>query len=42
VTAPIPAFIVKVFVKLGDPVREGQLLYVLETKERKGLWGQVL
>jgi hypothetical protein len=37
VTAPIPAFITKVFIKLGDPVKEGQLLYVLETKERKAL-----
>lgn len=37
VTAPIPAFIVQVFIKLGDPVKQGQLLYVLETKERRAL-----
>src|SRR5437868_506649 len=42
VTAPIPAFITKVFIKLGDPVKEGQLLYVLETKERKALGTQAV
>lgn len=37
VTSPIPAFIAEVFTKLGDPVKRGQLLYVLETKERRAL-----
>ncbi len=37
VTAQIPAFITNVFIKLGDPVKEGQILYVLETKERRAL-----
>ncbi len=37
VTSPIPAFITQVFIKLGDPVKEGQMLYVLETKERRAL-----
>lgn len=37
VTTPIPAYITKVFVKLGEAVTENQLLYVLETKERKAL-----
>src|SRR5712672_3427001 len=35
VTAPIPAFITKVFIKLGEPVKEGQVLYRVETKERR-------
>ena len=42
VTASIPAFITKVFIKLGDPVKEGQFLYVLETKERKALGTQAV
>src|SRR5882762_1489260 len=42
VTAPIPSFIVQVFIKLGDPVKEGQLLYVLETKERRALGAQAV
>lgn len=37
VTAPIPSFITQVFIKLGDPVKEGQVLYQLETKERRAL-----
>ena len=37
VTSPIPAFINRVFIKLGDPVKQGQVLYQLETKERRAL-----
>ena len=37
VTSPIPAFINRVFIKLGDPVKQGQLLYQLETKEHRAL-----
>ena len=37
VTAPIPSFITKVNVKLGDKVYKGQLLYVLESKESRAL-----
>lgn len=37
VTAPIAAFITKVYVKLGDHVRQGQTLYLLESKERRAL-----
>ncbi len=37
VTSPIPAFIKQVFVKLGDPVRMDQVLYLLETKEGRAL-----
>ena len=42
VTSPIPAFITQVFIKLGEPVKEGQLLYVLETKERRALGSQAV
>jgi hypothetical protein len=42
VTAPIPAFITQVFIKLGDPVKMGQALYLLETKERRALGSQAL
>ncbi|HMI67771.1 MAG TPA: biotin/lipoyl-binding protein, partial [Cyclobacteriaceae bacterium] len=42
VTSPIPAFITQVFVKLGDPVRQGQVLYLLETKERRALGSQAV
>src|ERR1700704_1975859 len=42
VTSPIPAFITQVFIKLGDPVREGQVLYLLETKERRALGSQAV
>jgi hypothetical protein len=42
VTSPIPAFITQVFIKLGDPVRQGQVLYLLETKERRALGSQAV
>ncbi len=42
VTSPIPAFITQVFIKLGDAVKEGQVLYVLETKEKRALGSQSL
>ena len=34
VTAPIPSFITQVYIKLGDPVKEGQVLYHLELQYR--------
>jgi multidrug efflux pump subunit AcrA (membrane-fusion protein) len=37
VTSSIAAFITKVYVKLGDHVKQGQVLYLLESKERKAL-----
>jgi len=37
VTAPIPAFITRVYVKIGDKVQQGQSLYDLESKERRAL-----
>ncbi len=37
VTAPIPAFIIKVNVRLGEKVTKGDVLYVLESKERRAL-----
>lgn len=37
VMAPIPAYITKVYVKLGDRVQKGQALYELESKERRAL-----
>lgn len=40
VTAPIPAFITQVFIKLGDIVKIGKVLYLLETKERRALGSQ--
>lgn len=40
VTSPIPAFITDVHVKLGDRVKKGDILYNLETKERKALGQQ--
>lgn len=40
VLAPIPSYITKVYVKLGDKVQQGQTLYDLETKERKALGNQ--
>ena len=40
VTAPIPAFITKVNVRLGDRVSQGEVLYRLESKERKALGNQ--
>ena len=42
VTSPIPAFVTKVFIKLGDPVNQGQVLYLLETKERRALGTQAV
>ena len=42
VTTPIPAFITQVFIKLGDPVKQGQVLYQLETKERRALGSQAV
>ncbi|MEP6737078.1 MAG: hypothetical protein ABJA70_16260 [Chryseolinea sp.] len=42
VTAPIPAFITKVFIKLGDAVKGGQTLFVLETKERRALGSEAI
>lgn len=37
VTAPIPAFITQVNVKLGDRVSKGDVLYVLQSKESRAL-----
>lgn len=37
VTAPIPSFITNVHVRVGDRVQQGQLLFELESKERKAL-----
>ncbi len=37
VTATIPAFITSVHVKLGDAVMKGEVLYELESKERRSL-----
>ncbi|MVM33696.1 HlyD family efflux transporter periplasmic adaptor subunit [Spirosoma sp. HMF4905] len=37
VTAPVAAFITKVYVSLGQRVQSGQPLYQLETKERRAL-----
>jgi len=37
VMAPIPAYITAVHVKIGDRVNPGQVLYELESKERKAL-----
>lgn len=36
-TSPMAAFITKVYVKLGDHVQKGQIIYLLESKERKAL-----
>ena len=41
VTSPIPAFITRVNVQLGESVQKGQLLYILETKERRALGSQI-
>ncbi len=41
VTASIPAFISQVNVKLGDRVNKGDLLYVLQSKERRALGDDV-
>lgn len=40
ITAPVPAFITGVFIKLGDHVKKGMLLYTLETKERRAIGNQ--
>lgn len=37
VTAPIASFITKVNIRLGDKVKRGQVLYELESKERRAL-----
>ena len=37
VTSPIPAFITNVRIKLGDKVNQGDVLYELESKERRAL-----
>ncbi|ADB42899.1 MULTISPECIES: efflux RND transporter periplasmic adaptor subunit [Spirosoma] len=37
VTAPVAAFIAKVYISLGQRVKAGQPLYQLETKERRAL-----
>lgn len=42
VTAPIPAFITNVRVKLGDKVNQGDVLYELESKERRALGSNAL
>lgn len=41
VTAPIPAFITQVYVKLGDRVNKGDVLYVLQSKESRALGNEV-
>lgn len=41
VTAPIPAFITQVNVKLGDKVNKGDVLYVLQSKESRALGNDV-
>jgi hypothetical protein len=35
VTAPVPSFITDVRIKLGDKINKGDVLYLLETKERR-------
>ena len=40
VTAPVPCFITSVRIKLGDKVSKGDVLYELETKERRALGNQ--
>jgi hypothetical protein len=42
ITSPIPAFITKVHIRLGQSVNKGDLLYELETKEHRALQGQQL
>lgn len=41
VTAPIPAFITNVRIKLGDKVNQGDVLYELESKERRALGSNI-
>ncbi len=40
VTAQIPAFIIKVNIKLGDKVKQGAVLYELESKEHRAMGQQ--
>jgi multidrug efflux pump subunit AcrA (membrane-fusion protein) len=42
VTAPIPSYVTKVFVHLGEKVNEGQSLYELQSKERRALGDDAL
>ncbi len=42
ITAEIPAFITKVNIHLGDRITKGQILYELQTKERKALGKQII
>ena len=42
ITSEIPAFISKVNIHLGDKVSKGQVLYELQTKERKALGKQII
>ena len=42
ITAEIPAFITKVNIHLGDRIVKGQVLYELQTKERKALGKQII
>ena len=42
ITSEIPAFITKVNISLGMKVNKGQVLYELQTKERKALGKQVI
>lgn len=37
VTAPLPAYITRVNIRLGDKVQKGDILYELESKERRAL-----
>ncbi len=41
VTAPVAAYVTGVRVRLGDRVRAGQVLFTLETKERRALGGSI-
>ncbi|TGE06436.1 efflux RND transporter periplasmic adaptor subunit [Hymenobacter fodinae] len=41
VTAPVAAYVTSVRVRLGDRVRAGQVLFTLETKERRALGGSI-
>lgn len=41
VTSPIPAFIIEVNAKLGDKVNQGDVLYVLQSKESRALGNAV-
>ena len=42
ITSPIPAFITDVNIKLGDHINKGDVLYVLESKERRALGSQAV